>query len=119
MVVMGRKDTERFLRDIKVGMYGLLIMHALKNYGGLHGYGLRKEVEEMTGGLLKPSESTVYETLKKLEKSGILKSSWMIQESGLPRKYYRLTEAGSKVYEEVRSEVIAVIRAVLKALGEE
>jgi PadR family transcriptional regulator PadR len=110
---------KKVLRDVRSGLYGVLIMHSLKIRGEMHGYGLRQEIARLTGALLTPSESTVYETLKKLEKAGIITSSWSIQTSGLPRKYYRLTPDGVKAYEEIRKEVISLIKAVLNALGEE
>ncbi len=106
------------MRDVRTGLYGVLIMHALSESGPLHGYGLRQYLIKVSGGILNPSESTVYETLKKLEKEGLIKSSWSVEGGGLPRKYYRLTEDGLSLLREVRGEVLTLLKAVIKALGD-
>ncbi|MCD6323861.1 MAG: PadR family transcriptional regulator [Desulfurococcales archaeon] len=110
------KALRKFMREVRTGLYGVLIMHALRVKGEMHGYGLRQVIEEMTSGELRPVESTVYETLKKLSKVGILKSEWRVGGPALPRKYYSLTEVGVKVYESLRPEVVKLLSAVLKVL---
>ncbi len=113
------KALEKFMKEVRTGLYGVLMMHALRIKGALHGYELRKVVEEMTSGELRPVESTVYETLKKLSKAGMLRSEWRVGGPGLPRKYYALTDEGIEVCDSLKPKVVRLLEAVLKALNEE
>ena len=70
----------------------------------------------MSGGVLTSSESTVYETLRNLSKLGLVESYWSIVESGLPRKYYRLTDLGVGIYGRVRAEVVTPAKFMLSVL---
>ncbi|NPA84719.1 MAG: PadR family transcriptional regulator [Crenarchaeota archaeon] len=71
------------------GTYYFLVLHLLKERGRLHGYAIRKELEPFG----KPSESTVYDTLKKLEKEGYIKGTWITDGKRI-KKYYEITEKG-------------------------
>ena len=93
---------KRLVQSIVRGLYQAIVLGILAREGPLHGYALRKRIIEATGGLLEPSESTVYDTLKSLGKAGLVKGSWMIgAEGGPPRKYYRVTEEGIRELREV------------------
>ena len=67
--------------------------------GERHGYGIKQDVEERTGGALRLGPGTLYEAIHRM-----LKSGW-IEESPKPskakgrearRKYYRLTRLGRR-----------------------
>lgn len=57
-----------------------------------YGYALIREVKTLTS--LDISEGTIYPLLNRLKKEGLVVSRWVEQESGVPRKYYRVTEEG-------------------------
>jgi len=82
------------------GTYYLLILYFLKEKGKLHGYAIRKELEPFGS----PSESTVYETLKKLEKGGYVKGTWVTDGKRL-KKYYEITKKGEELLEELLSQL--------------
>ncbi len=87
-------------REFWKGTYYFLILHLLKERGRLHGYAIRKELEPFG----KPSESTVYETLKKLEKGGYVKGTWVTDGKRL-KKYYEITEKGEELLERLYSQL--------------
>ena len=61
--------------------------------GEMHGYGIRKEVEERTGGkALGPG--TLYRTLDGLLKRGWVEEAGEEHEGGRRRRYYRITDPG-------------------------
>ncbi len=109
------KILRKFLREVRTGLYGVLIMHLLSKHGQLHGYGIRQQVIRVSGGVLTPSESTVYETLRNLSKLGLVESFWSITDRAA-RKYYRLTDLGVRVYGRVRAEVVTLAKFMLSAL---
>lgn len=65
-----------------------------------YGYSLVILLEEK-GISIEPG--TLYPLLRRLEKQEILESSWDTDTSK-PRKYYRLSESGKKVYQELCQE---------------
>ena len=56
----------------------------------LHGYAVIEELKARSGGELDLAEGTVYPALHRLERRGLLRSSWTTAE-GRRRRVYRLT----------------------------
>lgn len=61
-----------------------------------HGYSIVKETERLTGGEIKISPGTLYGSLSKMEKDGLI--SFIREEEN--RKIYRITELGTMVLEQ-------------------
>lgn len=82
--------------------------------GPLHGYAVIEELKRRSGGALALPEGTVYPALHRLERSGLLKSSW--SDGARRRRVYRLTARGRRELGERRDswrEFAATIEAVL------
>ena len=47
-----------------------------------------------TNGALEVTDGTLYPVLYRLERAGFVNVRWETPERGVPRKYYRLTDAG-------------------------
>ena len=60
-----------------------------------HGYGISQRVREMTGDALTISAGTMYGTLSKMEKDGLI----TLDREEEKRKLYRLTALGTEVLE--------------------
>ena len=60
-----------------------------------HGYGIVKQTEELTGGQIKLSPGTLYGSLSKMEKDGLIE---FVREED-KRKTYRITPLGTQVLE--------------------
>ena len=58
-----------------------------------HGYGIVKKTEQLTNGEIKISPGTLYGSLSKMEKDGLIT---LVQKEEI-RKIYRITELGSQV----------------------
>lgn len=65
-----------------------------------YGYVISKSVQEITRGELKLKEATLYTTFRRLEGAGVIESYWGDEHSGARRRYYHLTDAGRRLYEE-------------------
>ncbi|MCC7365944.1 MAG: helix-turn-helix transcriptional regulator [Dehalococcoidia bacterium] len=76
------------------GNLELLLLSAL-TMGPAHGYGLIRRLREMSEGFFDLPEGTVYPALHRLEREGLVSSSWT-DEPGRPRKSYRLTPVGER-----------------------
>ncbi|MEV8017495.1 helix-turn-helix transcriptional regulator [Streptomyces sp. NPDC086554] len=79
---------------------GLLL--AVLEPGPLHGYAIITAVQERSGGALELRTGTIYPALNRLERVGLLQSSW--QSVGERRKRcYELTDAGQRTLASERS----------------
>lgn len=65
-----------------------------------YGYALVRSLEEKGVSI---ETNTLYPLLRRLEKQGLLKSDWETGESK-PRKYYRRTAEGEKIYKELKEQ---------------
>ncbi|ALO12292.1 Transcriptional regulator [Streptomyces venezuelae] len=92
---------------------GLLL--AVLEQGPLHGYAIIAAVQHRSGGVLELRTGTIYPALQRLERLGLLSSSW--ESSGeRRRRCYALTEAGRHTLAGERtawSEFTAAIGSVL------
>ena len=108
---------EEWLRELKKGSIQLCILAVLstkKKYG----FQIIKELREQSGSYFDLKEGTLYPALHRLEKRGYLKSEWVTQKSGMPRKYYALTDVGKKSLKEAKVEwnnMVSSLNDVLEA----
>lgn len=70
----------------------------------MHGYRIAKELEQRSNGYFKLTGSTVYSALRRLEKKGLVLSSWQQVAKKQKRRYYQLTEKGYRIMVEKLSE---------------
>ncbi len=85
--------------DILRGYTDTIILAQLAG-GDSYGYVISKNVQEITHGELSLKEATLYTTFRRLESAGVIESYWGNENAGARRRYYHLTDAGRKLYEE-------------------
>jgi len=82
--------------EVLPGTLNLLILKTLATLGELHGYGIARRIEQVSGDLLELNQGTIYPALLKLEQMGWIRSRWSTSENNRRAKYYSLTRAGRK-----------------------
>lgn len=82
--------------EVLPGTLNLLILKTLATLGELHGYGIARRIEQVSGDLLELNQGTIYPALLKLEQVGWIRSKWSTSENNRRAKYYSLTRAGRK-----------------------
>jgi transcriptional regulator len=82
--------------DVRQGTLALMVLKTLETMGPLHGYGLARRIEQVSGHLLAINYGTLYPTLLKLEQAGDIASRWGVSANNRRAKYYRLTSAGRR-----------------------
>jgi len=82
--------------EVLPGTLNLLILKTLATLGELHGYGIARRIEQVSGDLLELNQGTVYPALLKLEQMGWISTRWSTSENNRRAKYYSLTRAGQK-----------------------
>jgi transcriptional regulator len=83
-------------KDVQQGTLALMVLKTLDVLGPLHGYGLARRIEQISGDLLAVNQGTLYPLLLKLEHEGAIASEWGASENNRRARFYRLTNAGRK-----------------------
>jgi transcriptional regulator len=68
--------------------------------GPLHGYGIARRIEQISGSRLEVNYGTIYTALLKLEQEGCIRSQWGVSDNNRRAKFYNLTRAGRKQIEQ-------------------
>ncbi len=112
-----RSDQGRGIeRELRRGSIELALLHLLGE-GEAYGYEIATALAERTGGELAISDGTLYPVLYRLEKNGFVAVRWETQERGVPRKYYRLTDAGQAELVRLREVWLSFTRGVTRMLS--
>ncbi len=83
-------------KDVWQGTLALMVLRTLETMGPLHGYGIARRIEQVSGDALTVQYGTLYPALLKLEQEGYIASAWGLSENNRKARYYRLTRAGRK-----------------------
>ena len=90
--------------EVLPGTLNLLVLKTLASLGPLHGYGIARRIEQLSGDLLELNQGTIYPALLKLEQLGWIRAKWSMSENNRRAKYYSLTPAGRKQLVEEEAE---------------
>jgi transcriptional regulator len=76
-----------------------MVLKTLNVLGPLHGFGIARRIEQISGDLLAVNQGTLYPVLLKLEQEGAIASEWGASQNNRKARFYRLTRAGHKLLE--------------------
>jgi PadR family transcriptional regulator PadR len=82
--------------DVLQGTLALMVLKTLDVLGPLHGYGLARRIEQISGDLLAVNQGTLYPVLLKLEQEGAIESEWGASDNNRRARFYNLTKSGRK-----------------------
>ena len=91
---------EKWKSQVKKGTLAFIVLNAISQKE-LYGYELIEIIKEAT--TIEIAEGTLYPLMNRLKKEGLATSKWVEQESGIPRKYYVLTEDGKETLKQMQS----------------
>ncbi|WP_263411081.1 PadR family transcriptional regulator [Terriglobus tenax] len=104
---------ESLTLELRRGSLVLAVLAALRQEH--YGYTLRKTLAEQG---LEMEESTLYPLLRRLESQGLLTSEWR-EEEKRKKRFYRLSAAGSQVFEALVAEYAGITAALKRILARE
>ena len=87
--------TFKMLINLDYRVLSTIILKLLKDQDEMYGYEIVQKVKELTQNQLQINEGALYPALHKLEAAGMLMVEYK-QYQNRVRKYYRLTEEGTK-----------------------
>lgn len=103
--------------DVIQGTLDMLILKTLA-LEPQHGFGITLRIEQMSGSVFRVNPGTLFPSLKRLERTGLVNSAWRTTENNRRAKYYTLTARGRRQLKEERSawgRQVAAIARILEA----
>lgn len=89
--------------DLLQGTLDLLILQTIVREP-LHGWGIAKRIQILSGEVLSVGQGSLYPALHRLEQQGWISAEWKDSDLGRAAKFYSLTREGRKQLErELRS----------------
>ncbi len=80
--------------QVRKGMLDFVILICLAKQE-FYGYELIRKIKDITE--INVSEGTIYPLLNRLKKDELITSRWVEMDTGIPRKYYSITEKGISI----------------------
>ena len=109
------EDRRSIARELKRGSLELIVLHLLAP-GEAYGYEIVSMLAARTDGALEVADGTLYPVLYRLERAGFVDVRWETPARGVPRKYYRLTDAGRAELAQLTREWTAFSEAMARLL---
>jgi transcriptional regulator len=82
--------------DLLQGTLDLMVLQTLATLGTLHGYGIARRIEEVSGDEILLNQGTIYASLVRLQQRGWISAEWGTSENNRKAKYYAITKSGRK-----------------------
>jgi len=109
--------------DLLQGTLDLMVLQTLDVLGPLHGYGLARRIEQLSGHDVLLNQGTIYASLVRLQQRGWIAAEWGVSDSNRRAKFYSITKAGKRQMKEDRTQwerlaaAMGRVLAVSKKLG--
>lgn len=108
--------------DLLPGTLDVIVLQTLASIGPLHGYGIARRVEQVSGNEVLLNQGTIHAALVRLQQRRWIKAEWGTSENNRRARFYSLTKSG-KAELETRTanwdRMASVMDRVFKQPGEE
>ena len=107
--------------DLLQGTLDLMVLRTLATLGPMHGYGLARRIELVSGHALLLNQGTIYAALVRLQQRGWITAEWGTSDANRKAKVYSLTKRGLRALEAetVSWTRLADVMARILAVGPE
>ena len=82
--------------DLLQGTLDLMVLRTLSTMGPLHGYGIARRIEQVSGDHVLLNQGTIYASLVRLQQRGWIRAQWGTSDKNRRAKYYAITRSGEK-----------------------
>lgn len=82
--------------ELLQGTLDMLVLRTLRVMGPLHGYGLARRIEQVSGNQILLNQGTIYASLARLQQRGFISAEWGASENNRRARFYSVTGAGRK-----------------------
>lgn len=95
---MDNEFIDKWKSQVKKGILTFIVLNLLKRKE-MYGYEIIEHISKTIA--IDIADGTLYPLLSKLKVEGLVTSKWVEQASGIPRKYYSLTNFGEDTLSEM------------------
>jgi transcriptional regulator len=85
--------------DLLQGTLDLMVLQTLATLGPLHGYGIARRIESVSGDKVILNQGTIYASLVRLLQRRLIKAEWGSSDNNRRARFYSLTTSGKKQLE--------------------
>jgi PadR family transcriptional regulator PadR len=82
--------------DLLQGTLDLMVLQTLATMGPLHGYGIARRIEQVSGYEVLLNQGTIYASLLRLQQRRWISAQWGTSDNNRKAKFYTLTKQGRK-----------------------
>ncbi len=82
--------------DLLQGTLDLMVLQTLTAMGAMHGYGIARRIEQVSGNQVLLNQGTIYASLVRLEQRGWIATNWGTSDNNRKAKFYSITPAGRR-----------------------
>ena len=82
--------------DLLQGTLDLMVLQTLAARGDLHGYGIARRIEQISGVTILLNQGTIYASLVRLQQRGWISAEWGTSDNNRKAKFYAITSQGRK-----------------------
>jgi transcriptional regulator len=82
--------------ELLQGTLDLMVLQTLQTMGALHGYGIARRIEQVSGDQVLLNQGTIYASLVRLQNRGWIDAEWGVSDNNRKAKFYAITRAGTK-----------------------
>jgi len=107
--------------ELLQGTLDLMVLQTLAAMGPLHGYGIARRIEQVSGDAVLLNQGTIYASLVRLQQRGWIDSEWGVSGNQRKAKFYRITDPGRQQLEQDTAywrRLTEVMSRVLALTGE-
>jgi PadR family transcriptional regulator PadR len=80
--------------DLLQGTLDLMVLQTLTAMGSLHGYGIARRIEQISGDEVLLNQGTIYASLVRLQHRGWIAAEWGVSDNNRKAKFYSITKSG-------------------------
>ena len=80
--------------DLLQGTLDVMVLQTLHAMGALHGYGIARRIEQISGDQVLLNQGTIYASLVRLQQRGWIAAAWGVSENNRKAKFYSITRKG-------------------------
>jgi PadR family transcriptional regulator PadR len=73
-----------------------MVLQTLAAMGSLHGYGIARRIEQVSGDQVLLNQGTIYAALVRLQQRGWISAAWGTSDNNRKAKFYSITKKGRK-----------------------
>src|SRR5271155_1430817 len=89
--------------DLLQGTLDLMVLQTLAALGPLHGYGIARRIEQLSGNEVLLNQGTIYASLVRLQQRGWIAAEWGVSDNNRKARFYSIPKAGKRQMKEDKS----------------